>query len=218
MTGTDKDSRAKRPYRGTVQAEVAARTRQRILEAALALAAEEWLDRLTLDQIAARAGVTVQTIIRHFGSKDGLFTAAAETAAADALHWRDETPVGDSAEAVETLQEFYERVGDRLLRLLAQEDSYPGLRHFTDLGRTAHQAWVARTFDEALSHRQGEGRERLLAELIAVTDITMWKLLRRDLRLDHEQTALAVCELVDALLAQSSPRNAARERNKSKER
>jgi hypothetical protein len=46
----------------------------------------------------------------------------------------------------------------------------------------------------------------------------MWKLLRRDLRLDHEQTALAVCELVDALLAQSSPRNAARERNKSKER
>ena len=57
MTEKDSDSgtkRTKRAYRGTVQAEVAALTRQRILDAALALAADEWLDRLTLDQIAAR--------------------------------------------------------------------------------------------------------------------------------------------------------------------
>lgn len=219
MAGTDKDSRAKRPYRGTVQAEVAALTRQRILDAALALAADEWLDRLTLDQIAARAGVTVQTVIRHFGTKEGLFTAAAEAASAAALGWREETPPGDIASAIEAVQAHYERVGDRLLRLLAQEDRYPGLRPFTDLGRAAHRAWVARIFDAELSQQQGGvERERLLAVLIAVTDITMWKLLLRDLSLDREQAALAVRELVDALLAQSSPPNAASGRNQSKDK
>ncbi len=217
MAGKDQSAGSKRSYRGTVQAEVAALTRQRILDAAQALAAEEWLDRLTLDQIATRAGVTVQTIIRHFGSKAGLFTAAAETATASAYHWRDETPIGDSAQAIEELQDFYERVGDRLLRLLAQEDSYPGLRRFTDEGRTAHRAWVARIFDETLSRRQGATRERLLAELIAVTDITMWKLLRRDLGLDREQTALAVRELLDALLVQSSSQHKGRERDESEQ-
>lgn len=197
----DKDSRAKRPYRGTVQAEVAALTRQRVLDAALALAAEEWLDRLTLDQVATGAGVTVQTIIRHFGSKEGLFTAAAEAATAAALGWREETPPGDIASAVEALQAHYERTGDRLLRLLAQEDRYPGLRRLTDLGRDAHRAWVARIFGVELPQLRGRERDRLLAELVAVTDITMWKLLRRDLRLDREQTSLAVGEMVTALLA-----------------
>ena len=206
MTGKGDDSgarRTKRAYRGTVQAEVAALTRQRILDAALALAADEWLDRLTLDQIAARAGTTVQTIIRHFGSKQGLFTAAAESASAVALGWRDETAPGDIARAIEAVQAHYERAGDRLLRLLAQEDRYPGLRHFTDLGREAHREWVARLFGAELSRRQETERERLLAELIAVTDITMWKLLRRDLGLDREQTARAVGDLVAALLARA---------------
>lgn len=193
--------RAKRTYRGTVQAEVAALTRRRILDATLALAAEEWLDRLTFDQIAARAGVTVQTIIRHFGTKEGLFTAAAETASDAALGWREETPSGDIASAIQAVLEHYERAGDRLLRILAQEDRYPGLRHFTNQGRDAHRAWVERIFAAALSERQGAERERLLAELIAVTDITLWKLLRRDLGLDREQTARAMREMVAALLA-----------------
>lgn len=206
MTGKDNDSgtkRTKRAYRGTVQAEVAALTRQRILDAALALASDEWLDRLTLDQIATRAGTTVQTIIRHFGSKDGLFTAAAESASAAALGWRDETPPGDIARAIEAVQAHYERAGDRLLRLLAQEDRYPGLRRFTDLGREAHREWVARLFEADLTQRRGRERDRLLAELIAVTDITLWKLLRRDLGLDREQTAQAVSDLVAALLARA---------------
>jgi len=202
MVGRGDGARAKRPYRGTVQAEVAARTRQRILDAGLALASEEWLDRVTLDQVAARAGVTVQTIIRHFGTKDGLFTAAAEAASAQTLAWRAQTPPADLASAIEAVQEHYERVGNRLLQVLAQEDRYPGLRHFTDLGRTAHREWVARTFERALGGRQGAERQRLLAELVAVTDITFWRLLRRDLGLDSEQTALALRDLVGALLVQ----------------
>jgi hypothetical protein len=40
---------------------------------------------------------------------------------------------------------------------------------------------------------------RLLAELIAVCDVYFWKLLRRDLGLSREQTALAIRETILAL-------------------
>jgi hypothetical protein len=40
-----------------------------------------------------------------------------------------------------------------------------------------------------------------------VTNITVWKLLRRDLGLDREQAALALHELVVALLTQAAPEN-----------
>jgi AcrR family transcriptional regulator len=183
---------------------VAALTHQRILEAALALAAEEWLDRITLEQVAARADVTVQTVIRHFGTKEGLFSAAAEDASLRALHRRRETPVGNIAAAVTILMDHYEEVGDRLARLLAQEDTYPGLRAFTDAGRYAHREWVARTFAPFLARRDGRERDRLVVQLVAVTDVFVWKLLRRDLGQDRQQTELALRELLRALLARGT--------------
>jgi AcrR family transcriptional regulator len=192
--------RARRRYRGTAQAAVATLTHQRILAAALALAAEEWLDRITLEQVAARADVTVQTVIRHFGTKEGLFTAAAEDASLRALHRRGETPVGHVPAAIALLMDHYEEVGDRLVRLLAQEDSFPGLRAFTDAGRHAHREWVARTFAPFLTRRDGQERDRLVAQLVAVTDVTVWKLMRRDLGQDRQQTELALRELLRALL------------------
>ncbi|MFD1732876.1 TetR/AcrR family transcriptional regulator [Deinococcus malanensis] len=70
----------RRSYRGTAQAGIAARTRELILEAMLTLAAERWLDQITLDQVASRAGVTVQTVLRHFESKEQLISAAGQHA------------------------------------------------------------------------------------------------------------------------------------------
>src|SRR5262249_41507922 len=116
----------------------------------------------------------------------------------------EDVAAGDIAGAIQAVQAHYERVGDRLLRRLAQEERYPGLRRFTDLGRSAHHAWVARTFGAALAKLRGAEQERLLGELVAVTDITMWKLLRRDQGLNREQTARALRELVAALLARAT--------------
>jgi AcrR family transcriptional regulator len=50
----------------------AARTRARLLAAALDLFAHQGYDRTTVAQIAAAAGVTEMTFFRHFGSKDQL--------------------------------------------------------------------------------------------------------------------------------------------------
>ena len=53
-------------------------TGEAILDAALAAFAQEPFDRVTLQRIAAASGVTVQTVIRRFGSKEQLFEALGE--------------------------------------------------------------------------------------------------------------------------------------------
>ncbi len=54
------------------------RTRARMLEAARALFAEQGYESATVREIAARAGVDAALVIRYFGSKEALFTRAAE--------------------------------------------------------------------------------------------------------------------------------------------
>jgi AcrR family transcriptional regulator len=50
-------------------------TRDRLLDAALAVVARRGLARLSLDAVARAAGLSRQTVYRHFGSRDGLVTA-----------------------------------------------------------------------------------------------------------------------------------------------
>ena len=52
-------------------------TSERVLDAALALAAEAGVRRLTMDDIAARAGVGRMTVYRRFGERDRLVDALA---------------------------------------------------------------------------------------------------------------------------------------------
>src|SRR5688500_1248576 len=125
----------KRRYRGRVQAEVAALTRGRIMDAALARTAELWLDQLTLEQVAARAEVAVQTVIRHFGTKERLLEAAGEEAYRRGAQQRADSPAGDITAAARMLVDQYEEVGGRLLRLLAQEERYPALHAVLEVGR-----------------------------------------------------------------------------------
>jgi AcrR family transcriptional regulator len=189
----------KRRYRGHIQAEIAALTAQRIMQAMLALFEEAWLDQITLEQVAAHAGVTVQTILRRFGSKEKLMAAAGQEAYASAMQRRSETPVGDIFGAVRTMVAHYEVAGTRLLRALAQEERDPQFHTIVDAGRVAHRQWVERVFTPFLVTHEEQKRERLLAQLVAITDVYTWKLLRRDASLSHEQTELALQEMIEAL-------------------
>jgi hypothetical protein len=60
--------------------------------------------------------------IRRFGSKEELISTAAGASRGTIRSQRDETPVGDIASAAKALVETYEAHGDRVLRMLAQED------------------------------------------------------------------------------------------------
>jgi AcrR family transcriptional regulator len=189
-----------RPYRMVARAASVAATGERILDAAVALFWELPGEQVSLDEVARRAGVTVQTVIRRFGGREGLFAAAAEREVERVRAQRDEAPAGDVAGAVRVLVDHYEALGDRVLRLLAEEERVPRLRELAEQGRAYHRGWCARVFAFALEGRAGVERRRRLAQLVAVCDVYTWKLLRRDARLSRRQTELALVELLEPLL------------------
>ena len=193
------NNRGRRRYRMGVRAEAAAETGRRILGAVIALYMERYYDQVSLEDIAERAGVTVQTVLRRFGNKERLIEAASEEVRGRVSDQRDEAPVGDVAGAVENLVDHYEEWGEGVLRLLAQEDRVPAFRMATDAGRAMHRGWVERTFAPFLAQREGEARGRLLAELVAVCDVYVWKILRLDSGLSRGQTELALKEMILAL-------------------
>jgi AcrR family transcriptional regulator len=190
----------RRPYRMQARARAAAETGESILDAAAAVFWERPVKDIPLDEVARRAGVSAQTVIRRYGGKDGLFTAATKREDERIRRQRDQARVGDLAGAVRVLLDHYEEVGTGVLRLLAEEDNVPGLRGLTDRGRAHHRDWCARVFAPALANRRGVERERRLAQLVAVTDVLVWKLLRRDRGLSRKQTELALRELLEPLV------------------
>jgi AcrR family transcriptional regulator len=176
----------------TERAEAAEATRRRILTAATELAGERFLDEISLEDIAARAGVAVRTVIRRFGNRAALVEAAIEAANAQVSGRRDETPPGDVADAVDALFDDYERWGDPLLMVLAQERRHDELKPLLDDGREMHRRWVKRVFSP--------GDELHAAQLVAVTDVYVWKLLRRDMRLSRARAALALKSMIERLV------------------
>jgi AcrR family transcriptional regulator len=185
------------------RADAAAATRERILDTAGRLFWRALGESSSLEEVAKGAGTTVQTVLRHFGSKDGLMEAALRRASEGVRKERGAAPVGDVPGAVGNLMEHYERMGDVVIRMLAEEHRIPLLRKATDHGREVHRDWVARTFEPQLDEVGGATRERRLAQLVAVCDVYVWKVLRRDMKLDVAQTEAALIELIEGLVSPS---------------
>src|SRR5215217_3045719 len=110
----------RRPYRMERRAAAAAGTGERILQATIDLHAERWHDQISLEDIATRADVTVQTVLRRFGSKESLVDAAADRGAEQVVEQRRGAVAGDVQGAVDVLLDHYEQWGRVTLRLLAQ--------------------------------------------------------------------------------------------------
>ena len=122
-----------RPYSMAVRAEQAARTRERILDAALACYREAGISATSLQAVARRAEVSAATVLNHFGSADGLAQVVVERLAA-ALHIPDDEPwpeKGRSARVrrlVREMFEFYERSRPWFDIFRAELDVDPALR------------------------------------------------------------------------------------------
>jgi AcrR family transcriptional regulator len=193
-------SAGRRAYRMVARAEATAATRAAIVDAFLALLRERDYDAITLDLVARGAEVTVQTVIRHFGSKEELFTSVAQEVAAKEVEHRKQVSAGDVDGALRVLLARYERLGDLVLRLLSQEDRLPAIREVTDAGRRVHHDWVEQVFEPFLTTTRGAARRTQHAQLVVLTDLFTWRLLRRDLGLGPRQTHVAIAQMIDALL------------------
>jgi AcrR family transcriptional regulator len=185
-----------REYRMTARAEAAAATGERILDAATALFWEQPTDQIRLDEVAARAGVTVQTVIRRFGGRDGLLEAAASRGQARVREARGAVTPGDVQGAVANLVDHYEELGDRVMRMLAEEQRVPAVGQVVEQGRRLHRDWCRTAFAPFLTGLSGVARDRRLAQLVAVCDVYTWKLLRRDCGLSRAQTEQAITEML----------------------
>src|SRR4051794_14368110 len=115
----------KRRYRMSARAQAAAATRERLLDASWRQFAERSFDGVRLSEVASEAGVSVQTLHAHFGTKEELFVAAWQWHQTPVGALRDQAPVGDLRAAVRLIYDSYERDGDGVLRLLAQEERKP---------------------------------------------------------------------------------------------
>jgi len=196
--------RPTRSYTMTARAESTSKTRERILDAVIALSEERLTLEIFLDDVAARAGVSVQTILRHFGSRQGLFEQAQARQRAQVRAERA-TPVGDATSAVRTIVAFYDRLGEWSLRLQAQEHSDDLSRQTVKFGRRVHRQWVGQVFAPQLAGRRD--REELVDLLVVATDVLTWKILRRDGGMDRSTTCKRMLRLVQAVLPTSAERS-----------
>jgi AcrR family transcriptional regulator len=181
------------------RSQAAERTHQAIIQAAFALYSERDFDQVSLDDVAAQAGVAVRTLLRRFGSKEALLDAVAEAADREVEDRRQEVPPGDAAAAVCCVVTDYEGYGDAIMRLLSQEDRVAAFGRTAERGRRLHHEWVERAFAPQLARRSGAARRRLRAQLISTTDVYTWKLMRRDLGLGRSATVEALGEMVAAI-------------------
>ena len=189
---------ARRTYEMEGRAEAVERTREAILRAAYELWLTEDYDDVSLERVATQAGVTKQTVIRQFGSKDQLACATV-----DWQRPREEaarvTEPGDVAAAVDVLVERYERIGDANVRMLALEQRVPAIRYLLEQGRDSHRQWVERVFAPFLPPRKGAARRRRVMAFYAATDVMSWKLLRRDFQLSRADAHAVFLALVSGL-------------------
>ena len=190
-----------RGYRMSARAEAAARTARDILAATAALWRERPLDEITLAAIAERAGVSVRTVIRRFGSREGVVAACIEADAAGIIAERGQVPAGDVEGALAVLLAHYERDGDAVLRTLALEATVAEARAIARAGRAGHRDWCARVFAPHLPTPGDSAYGARLDAFVAATDLYAWKLLRRDLGRSPEETARVIRALVDGLLS-----------------
>ena len=190
---------ASRPYRLGARAVSATANGVSILASARELFGELRYDQVSLSDVAAQAGVTERTVVRRFGSKEQLFGAVGAERAASIRRARDGVPAGDIPEAVRLLVGTYEDWGDEVLHLLSQERGLPGDR--VEAGRRYHAAWVARAFSPLLRGLRPALRRRRIGELIAVTDIYSWKVLRRDVGLSRAEVETSLRELIGDIVA-----------------
>jgi AcrR family transcriptional regulator len=174
---------ATRKYQKKRRAEQEAETRQRIVEAMVALHREVGPARTTISAIAERAGVERLTVYRHFPDETSMFQACT-------AHYATEVPGPDSAawagieEPTERLRatllafyDYYRRAEDVLTHAVRDVPQLPALAAVL----SPWEEFVARLREELLERWGAEGtdRARLAAAVAHALRFETWQSLAR---------------------------------------
>jgi AcrR family transcriptional regulator len=193
-----------RKYDMSRRASAAAQTRRRIVEATRELHGEQGIAATSWDDIAARAGVGVGTVYRHFPSLDELIPACDELSMRIiALPDPQAVPslfdgVDGPGERVERLVReafaIYERGAPQLRAIRSEPDVHPRVAAAGEALETLLAALVDAAVDRA---------DRAIAR--AMVDLGTWQALR-DQGLGPDEAVDAVSQMLTARMAKSARR------------
>src|SRR4051794_37601120 len=141
---------AKPAYRMKARADAVEATRTRLIQAAIEAFTERPYDDVTIAALAREAGVSHQTLLNHFGSKDALYLAAGEVVGARVGELRRGAVPGDVPSIVGALMRQYEELGDGNARAAALNERSQAVAAMLDVARQMHQRWLAEMFAEWL--------------------------------------------------------------------
>lgn len=185
----------------------ARRNRERILCAAACLVDERGVDGISMDAVAARAGVGKGTLYRRFGDRASLLRALIEEPERDfqdALI-RGEPPLGPGAAPLERLHAF----GAGNLRLLEQTARFIGAKAGEQAGRYKHPVYAFHRAHVGLLLRQvlGEGtRTDYLVDCLLAPLSADAFLYQREVRgMSVEQMIDGWCALATAVASAAPP-------------
>ncbi|HTN24023.1 MAG TPA: TetR/AcrR family transcriptional regulator [Solirubrobacteraceae bacterium] len=179
-------------------------TRARLMQAGLDAFEAQPYDAVTIAAVARAAGVSHQTLLNHFGSKEGLYLALVDSVGDRIAELRATAMAGDDASIVGALMDQYEAFGDGNARAATLNERIPAVAAMLERARGYHQEWLAEMFADRLPAAEPARREALAA-LHAATDVFTWRLLRRDLGLSREATTDVITRLLAAGLQHEPP-------------
>lgn len=180
----------------------ARRNRERILCAATFLIDAHGIDGVSMDDVAARAGVGKGTLYRRFGDRASLLRALIEEPERefqDAMI-RGEPPLGPGAPATDRLHAF----GAGVLRLLDQNARFIRAAEGDKAGRYGHPVYSAHELHVSLLLREilGEGArtDYLAACLLAPLAADTFLYQREVQGMSLEEMIEGWCVLADAVI------------------
>jgi AcrR family transcriptional regulator len=191
------------------RAAAVAQTRRRILEATHALHNEQGIAATSWDDIAARAGVGVGTVYRHFPSLDELIPACGELSMrivalpgpgdVPALFASLDTPAERIERLVEEAFAIYERGAAELRAIRRERDVHPRVAEESD----EIEATLSVLVDTALAPLNITRQQRALAR--AMIDLNIWDALR-DQGVGQAEAVTAIAEMLTARMTPASAR------------
>lgn len=188
--------RVARPYELKARAEAQARTRQRIVDAAIHLHQTVGPARTTVTAIAEHAGVGRLTVYRHFPAEADLYTACSRT------YWeRNPLPdpgpwkgIADPAQrlraALTDSYDYHRRTEAMTSRVLAEASDSPRMvpyhQHWRDAAEIVASGWEL----------TGRARARTRAAVGLALSFSTWQYLTGDQGLDDREAADLMTDLV----------------------
>lgn len=193
-----------RPYRKSKRAQTEAETRQRIVEATVALHETLGPAKTTVTAIADRAGVQRATVYRHFPDMQALF------AACNAQYYeRHPMPDPGSWLAVTTPTERVKIALDELYSWYEETESMisAGMRDIDTVPAAAREAFFGyfrQVADSLMTGRRDRGRNRtrVAAAVGHAISFETWRSLVRDGSLTNQEAA----ELMQAMIKAAATR------------